>query len=197
MSQLNFKTHGAVCHFEMFWSKHEHVVRRFTLTFGQHVEFSIWLHCITRLNGAKNRNHLAFFCSHPQICETNETSCSQYKLAWLVPWFEANISKTGLAMLPAVLGSLLIGTPLGFLFLAIAALGKLLPGHPMYNVLVSTFDKAIGPFFGLPATLLRLIIGLAELSAGLVFLVVPWGLYMVVIPPGLEAASEASRILVS
>jgi hypothetical protein len=114
-----------------------------------------------------------------------------------VPWFEANISKTGLAMLPAVLGSLLIGTPLGFLFLAIAALGKLLPGHPMYNVLVSTFDKAIGPFFGLPATLLRLIIGLAELSAGLVFLVVPWGLYMGVIPPGLEAASEASRILVS
>eukprot|EP00438_Fugacium_kawagutii_P007399 Skav233950 [mRNA] locus=scaffold1382:164765:165761:+ [translate_table: standard] len=96
-------------------------------------------------------------------------------------------------MLPTVLASVSIGTLLGFLFFAIAGLGKLLPGHPMYNVLASTFDRAIGPFFGLPATLLRLIIGTAELSAGLVFLVVPWSLYVMPdsLSPAFEAPSEA------
>lgn len=94
-------------------------------------------------------------------------------------------------MSPTVFGSVSIGTLLGFLFFAIAGLGKLLPGHPMYNVLTSTFDRAIGPFFGLPgaATFLRLIIGTAELSAGLVFQVVPWSLY--VMPSGLSPAFEA------
>jgi len=87
--------------------------------------------------------------------------------------------------------SLFIGTLLGTLFFAIAGLGKLLPGHPMHSVLSSTFDKAIGPFFGLPATFLRLVIGFAELSAGLCFIVVPWGLYFDTFGPNLKAPVEA------
>ena len=87
--------------------------------------------------------------------------------------------------------SLLIGTLLGTLFFAIAGLGKLLPGHPMHSVLSSTFDKAIGPFFGLPATFLRLVTGFAELSAGLCFIVVPWGLYFGTFGPNLKAPVEA------
>ena len=89
--------------------------------------------------------------------------------------------------------SLLIGTLLGTLFFAIAGLGKLLPGHPMHSVFSSTFDKAIGPFFGLPATSLRLVIGFAELSAGLCFIVVPWGLYFGIFGPNLKAPVEVPQ----
>ena len=74
--------------------------------------------------------------------------------------------------------SLAIGTLLGLLFVLVAGLGKLLPGHPMHGVLSATFEKVIGPFFGLgtaSARRLRLLIGAAEFSAGLVFLLVFWG----------------------
>mmetsp|Transcript_30623 Transcript_30623/g.63045 ORF Transcript_30623/g.63045 Transcript_30623/m.63045 type:complete len:210 (+) Transcript_30623:113-742(+) len=72
--------------------------------------------------------------------------------------------------------SLAIGTLLGLLFVFLAGLGKLLPSHPMHGVLSATFEKVVGPFFGLrtasAAGLLRLLIGAAEFSAGLVFLTV-------------------------
>ena len=74
--------------------------------------------------------------------------------------------------------ALTFGTLLGLLFVLVAGLGKLVPGHPMYQVLSATFEKAIGPFFGVSAPmarLLRLVIGAAELSAGTIFLLVLWG----------------------
>ena len=67
----------------------------------------------------------------------------------------------------------------------VAGLGKLLPGHPMYEVLKSTFDKAIGPLFGMPSSGLRLVIGMAELLGGLAILLIPWAEFL-----GLSAGME-------
>lgn len=80
--------------------------------------------------------------------------------------------------------SLGVGSVLGLLFVCVAGLGKLIPGHPMYNVLKTTYEKAIGPVFGMPASVLRLVIGGAELCAGLCMLLVVWSEYMSL--PGLE-----------
>mmetsp|Transcript_23339 Transcript_23339/g.43894 ORF Transcript_23339/g.43894 Transcript_23339/m.43894 type:complete len:201 (+) Transcript_23339:131-733(+) len=86
---------------------------------------------------------------------------------------------------------LVVSTLLGVLFSGIAGLGKLLSCHPMYNTLRATFEKAIGPFFGISATLMRHILGVAELSAGLTFLFVPWGELLGLIPTALEPELQA------
>eukprot|EP00971_Amphidinium_carterae_P092370 1828682-Amphidinium_carterae.1 len=56
-----------------------------------------------------------------------------------------------------------------------SGLGKLLPSHPMYSTLKAEFDKLVGPYLGWPATLLRLVLGLAEVAAGLALLMIIWG----------------------
>mmetsp|Transcript_4359 Transcript_4359/g.10681 ORF Transcript_4359/g.10681 Transcript_4359/m.10681 type:complete len:208 (-) Transcript_4359:140-763(-) len=71
--------------------------------------------------------------------------------------------------------SLVLGTFMGLLFFLISGLGKLLPSHPMYSTLKAEFDKLVGPYLGWPATLLRLVLGLAEVAAGLALLMIIWG----------------------
>eukprot|EP00747_Dinoflagellata_sp_TGD_P038134 gnl/TRDRNA2_/TRDRNA2_139486_c0_seq2.p1 gnl/TRDRNA2_/TRDRNA2_139486_c0~~gnl/TRDRNA2_/TRDRNA2_139486_c0_seq2.p1 ORF type:complete len:192 (+),score=25.08 gnl/TRDRNA2_/TRDRNA2_139486_c0_seq2:68-643(+) len=68
-----------------------------------------------------------------------------------------------------------LGSLLGFLFFAMAGMGKLVPVHPMYAMMKPGFADKMGPFFGLNGDLLRTIIGLAEVAAGLGYLVGLWG----------------------
>ena len=89
---------------------------------------------------------------------------------------------------------LVVGTLLGILFFLVAGLGKLMPAHPMYQVLGATFERAIGPFFGLSATMttvLRMVIGAAELAAGLVFLGVFWGEALGLVPGKAAPCADA------
>ena len=48
--------------------------------------------------------------------------------------------------------SLAMSTMLALLFVLVVGLGKLVPSHPMYQVMQATFEKAIDPLCELSAT---------------------------------------------
>jgi len=67
-----------------------------------------------------------------------------------------------------------LGSLMGFMYFAGPGLGKLLPFHPMYSQMEPGFKFGMGPFFGMPGDPMRIIIGLANASAGLGMLVALW-----------------------
>lgn len=82
------------------------------------------------------------------------------------------------------------------MFTLVAGAGKLVPAHPMYKEMEPGFAKLMGPFFGLPGGLLRVVLGLAYLSAGLGLLTGIWGEYLKKFDGDLLALDQALLVCV-
>jgi len=70
--------------------------------------------------------------------------------------------------------SVVLGTMLGLVASLMAGLGKLLPGHPMYENMSFGFSNVFGPFFGISGSMLQIMTGLAETVGGLCLVIGLW-----------------------
>jgi hypothetical protein len=101
-----------------------------------------------------------------------------------------------MASVPGVV-ALVLGTIYGLGLTAGPGLGKLLPGHPMQPMMKEGFDAVMGPFFGVPGDLGRILIGVADVLAGVGTLVALWGEQLGLLgPPGRGTLLDLAQSLI-
>jgi len=121
-------------------------------------------------------------CLHPPALE--ECLCGQAR-STKAPTHSRPTAPIATIMMtiPGVV-ALALGTLYGLGLTAGPGLSKLLPAHPLHKLMKDGFHLLIGPFYGVPGDLFRIVLGIADSCAGVGLLVALWGEFLGLLGPG-------------